>query len=95
MTPLILAALLAAADPSAGQPASAPAAAAPAKTSSMDPNKMVCRSEEQIGSNIRVRRCQTQAQWESEEEQARQYFQDAHDHGAVNTAHVNSGGPGG
>jgi len=99
MTPFILAVLLAAADPSATAPASAqapassPSQAKPDKTK--DPNKPVCRLEDQIGSNIRVKKCMTQAQWEQQDEIVRQYFQDAGDNGGVHTAHVSSGAPGG
>ena len=99
MTPLILAALLAAADPSAAAPAGAPApatASAPAKPDKVkDPNKPVCRLEDQIGSNIHIKKCMTEAQWEQQDEATRQYFQDASDNGGIHTAHVSSGAPGG
>jgi hypothetical protein len=99
MTPLVLAVLLAAADPGAGQApgAQAPSPAPPAQAAkpAKDPNKIVCRSEEQVGTRVRVRKCMTQQQWDGQDEQTRQYFQDALDHGALNTAKVNSGQPGG
>ena len=100
MTPLVLAVLLAAADPGAGQSVNAqPAstAAAPAKPAkpAADPDKLVCRSEEQIGTRVRVRSCKTQAAWDQQEEAVRQYFQDAGDNGGIHTAHVSSGAPGG
>jgi hypothetical protein len=84
MTPLVLAAFLAViADPSAAQTANGQSP--PAKTQTKDPNKMVCRSEEQVGSNIRVRKCMTQAQWEEQEAEVRQYFEDAQSRGGINS----------
>ncbi len=93
MTPLFLAMLLTAADPAAMSAQSgAPAQAAkPAK----DPNKLICRHEEQIGTNIKVKKCMTQADWEKQEEAVRQYFDDAQANGSVHTARVSSGAPGG
>ena len=90
MTPFIFAMLLAAADPTPATPVHSAAAAKAAN----DPNKLVCRSEEKIGTNIRIKRCMTQADWEKQEEAVRQYFQDAHANGAVHTARVSSGQPG-
>ncbi len=60
-----------------------------------DPNKPVCRLEEKIGSNILVKKCMTEAQWQQQDEATRQYFQDASDNGGIHTAHVSSGAPGG
>ena len=89
MTPLILAVLLASTDPSAaqttgGSPPSSQGSAQAANRQIKDPDKMVCRSEEQVGSNIRVRRCMTQGQWELEAERVRQYFQDVRLHSGIN-----------
>jgi hypothetical protein len=98
MTPLVFAVLLAAADPGAGQPPVAPApapAVAPAHKPATDPNKVVCRWEDQVGTRVQVHRCMTQKQWDDQAEQTRQYFQDAAEHGGLNTARVSSGGPGG
>ncbi len=99
MTPLILAVLLAAADPGAGQPPSAQAPA-PAKAGkpAKDPDKIVCRREDEVGSRVQTKRCMTQAQWDGLDEQTRQYFQDAQEHGGLNVAKPSSqggGGPGG
>ena len=92
MTPLVLVLLLAAADPGAGTPGAAPPAAASAKVDKPAPNpdKVVCRSEEQVGSRMLNRKCMTQRQWDAQDEQTRQYFQDAEDHGLQN---VPSGNP--
>jgi|WetSurMetagenome_2_1015567.scaffolds.fasta_scaffold67005_2 hypothetical protein len=87
MTPLVLAAFLAVvADPSAAQTANGQPAPPKGQATSpnKDPNKMVCRSEEQVGSNIRVRKCMTQAQWEEQEQEVRQYFEDAQSRGGIN-----------
>ncbi len=92
MTPLVLAILLAAADPGPGAPGAPQPAAAPAKAvkSAPDPDKVVCRTEEQIGSRMLNRKCMTQRQWDALDEQTRQYFQDASDRGARN---IPSGNP--
>jgi len=97
MTPLVLAVLLAAADPGAGQPPSTQAASAPAKAdkSARDPNKIICRREDQVGTRVQTKRCLTQAQWDGLDEQTRQYFQDAQEHGALNVAKPSSQGSGG
>jgi hypothetical protein len=88
MTPIILAVLLAAAATDAG--AGPPTTVAPATVTSTKPqvaaDKPVCRSEEEVGSRVRTRKCMTQAQWDQQDEQVRQYFQDVSDHGAVNRA---------
>ena len=100
MTPLILAVLLAAADPGGGQPPAgaqttpAPApASSPAAKPAKDPNKRICRLEDQVGSRVQIRKCMTQAQWDGQEEATRQYFQDAQEHGGLNVATVNEGQP--
>ena len=97
MTPLVLAVLLAAADPGAGQPPSSQStpASAPAKSDKPDPNKVVCRREDQAGSRVQTKRCMTQAQWDGLDEQTRQYFQDAQEHGGLNVAKPSSQGGGG
>jgi hypothetical protein len=99
MTPLVFAVLLAAADPGAGQPPAQTAAptATPAKSDqpAKDPNKIICRREDQVGTRLQTRTCMTQAQWDGLDEQKRQYFQDAQEHGGLNTAKVSSGSPGG
>jgi hypothetical protein len=96
MAPLVLAALLAAvADPSAAQSANGQSPPAQGRTASStkDPNRMVCRSEEQVGTNIRVRTCKTQSQWDSQDEQARQYFEDAQARGGITNAPTNPMAP--
>ena len=89
MTPIILAILLAAADPAPGQPTNV----APATVTSAKPQpqaeKLVCRSEEQEGSRVRARKCMTQEQWDRQDELVRQYFQDASEHGSINRASNN------
>ncbi len=103
MTPLVLAVLLAAADPGAGQPPQAQAAptpAAPATSakparSADDASKVVCRREEQVGSRVQIKKCMTQAQWDGQDEQTRQYFEDSLEHGALNAARPSSQGGGG
>lgn len=89
MTPILFAILLAAADPNGG-PGSPHATVEPALVARQHaenvkngPDKLVCRSEEQEGTRVRARKCMTQAQWDQQEEQVRQYFQDAHDHGGL------------
>jgi hypothetical protein len=96
MAPLVLAVLLAVvADPSAAQTANGQAPPAKSQSSSpaKDPNKVICRSEEQAGSNIRVRTCKTQEQWDSQDEQARQYFEDAQARGALAPPATSTMGP--
>jgi hypothetical protein len=94
MTPLLFALALAATDAAPAQqpttvaPATVPGAKAPS-TSKPNSEKLVCRSEEVAGSRVRNRRCQTQAEWDQQEEQVHQYFQDASDHGGLNGVNPN------
>jgi hypothetical protein len=76
----ILALLLAAADtsgqaPAAVTPASSTPASAPAKPAD-NPNKVVCKVTDNIGSRIQGRTCKTQAQWDADEEALRHLFSD-------------------
>lgn len=59
------------------QPATAqPAAAGP--TSALDPNEIICRSEQAIGSRLRWNRvCATRAEWIEHVRQDRQYAERA------------------
>jgi len=95
MTSLVLAMLLAAtvpgaATPDLGQPVVV--TAKPAKPAA-DPDKVVCRSEETVGSRMRSRKCMTQRQWEAQDEQTRQYFQDVEDRGGQNIPSGNAMAP--
>lgn len=50
--------------PAAAQPADAAAAAAAGAANAPDPNEIICRSEQAIGSRLRWNRvCATRAQW--------------------------------
>jgi len=91
MTSFVLALLLAAADPSgqgqasaANQPVSTTVATAktPAKPD-QDPNRVVCKAGENIGSRIQTRTCKTQAQWDAEEEAMRSFLRDAGGKGSL------------
>ncbi len=95
MAPLVLALLLAAADPGAGQPAASQPPSAPPKADNpaVHPNKLVCRSEDVVGTRLQTRKCMTQAQWDQQEEQTRQYFQDAADHAGTNIPSGNAMSP--
>ena len=95
MTPLILVLLLAAADPGAGTPGAGqpPAASAKPGKPAADPDKVVCRTEEQVGSRMMHRKCMTQRQWESQDEQTRQYLQDVEDRGGQNIPSGNAMAP--
>ena len=71
MSPLILAAALAASQPSDAAPAApAPAAAQKARD---DPDRVVCRTEPMQGSRITARVCRRKADWDRIE-QARDRF---------------------
>ncbi|MBS0295619.1 MAG: hypothetical protein JSR45_04850 [Proteobacteria bacterium] len=80
---MIVAALLSlvlAADPAAPAPAAAPAAApAPAakpKGDMKDPNRIICRREELVGSHRPQKTCMTKHEWDVAEEQSRTVLKD-------------------
>jgi hypothetical protein len=87
MIALVLSVLFAAADPqgaqasgaSAGGAASPAAAPAPSKD---DLSRVICKSEDKVGSNIQIRSCKTRAAWEEQERIVRQLFRDAQASGA-------------
>jgi len=61
------------------QPAAAqPAAPAAGSTAALDPNEIICRSEQAIGSRLRWNRvCATRAEWIEHVRQDRQYAERA------------------
>jgi hypothetical protein len=98
MTPLILAALLAASGPSGSQVLGSEAAtvspppAPPVKTPRNDLDKPICRLEDKVGSRVQVRVCKTQAEWDAQDRALDRFFHDARDYGAQQTG-VSRGGP--
>ena len=89
LVPLFAAAALAASD-AAPPPSGAPAAPGAAVSSDKPqppsgPDKMICRHEDKIGSNVRIRVCRTRAEWDAEQQRVDQLMRDANGMGAVNT----------
>jgi len=87
-----MAATLVAASDVAPPQAMAPPKAAPVSVTTAsskpvkDPNRVVCRSEEVTGSRFTQRICQTQAQWDNQEQAAQNYKRAIDDRGGLQGA---------
>jgi len=73
MAALILALMLSVSDASTA--GAAPPAAPPAKPAP-DPNRIICKTEDNFGSHMRQRTCKTAAAWSAQERQVQRVFRD-------------------
>ncbi len=79
---LILALVLSMTDSSA---ATSAAAAAPHASAARDPNKVVCREDENAGSHIATPVCKTRAQWDEDDRRLERFMRDVRHNSAQNT----------
>ncbi len=82
MSALIFALILSMADSSVAT--TKVADAAPAKGAALDPNKVICKTDDNIGSHMTSRTCKTRAQWEEDERQLQRFMRDMHHNSAQN-----------
>ncbi len=81
------------APPAADAPKAAQTDTTGTKASQPDPLKVICRRQEKVGTNIKIRTCMTRAEWAERDEQLNRFLRDTQNAGALNTGLQVANGP--